>query len=150
MKKNTGIIGILILIIAVIISGCTTSDQTSNDTQTTTAQNNSSSFNSYDNNSVMSFQYPKEWKLDYVSSDSRGVYFNSSNGEIRIQLYQTQSSNSQQYTTGKIGNWSYKLYEENNNNIYVISLSNGGELLVRGPIGDNEGLQKVIETLQLY
>lgn len=131
------------MVLIVALSGCTTNDSTKNNSTSKT-----STYAVY-NNSVMSFQYPDNWVLDFVSSDSKGVYFNSSHGEIRIQIYSSSTSTGQTFETVTIGNKSYKLYNENNNNIYVITLPNGNELLVRGPVADNDGLKKVLETFKL-
>ncbi|NLJ39182.1 MAG: hypothetical protein GX432_10525 [Candidatus Atribacteria bacterium] len=151
MKKITSIsivLGILIFVVA--ISGCTSDTETSY-----------SSFKTYDN-SLMSFDYPDNWVIDYESTDSNGVYFNSSNGEIRVQIYDIVSEDvhtgekvyigrifdSANYESKTIGNKTYRFVSEDDWFAYAIDLPDNKELYVRGNSKDDEGLQKILETFQ--
>ncbi len=151
MKKFTSFLMVLgILILAVTISGCTSDTETSY-----------SSFKTY-NNSLMSFDYPDSWVIDYESTDSSGVYFNSSNGEVRVQIYDIVSEDvhtgeevyigrifdSANYESKTIGNKTYRFVSEDDWFAYAIDLPDNKELYVRGNSKDNEGLQKILETFQ--
>jgi hypothetical protein len=150
-------LGIFLLAAVLSISGCTTTAEppTEDIYLDAPSESEASAYKTH-TNTIMTFDYPNGWVIDYENTDYSGVYFNSSNGEIRVQIYETYgtpyASDEKPVETGVAGNKTYERYEydaQSDSIVYMVALSTEKELLVRGPPEDVEGLLKIIETFQL-
>ncbi len=111
-----------------------------------------SSFKTY-SNLLMTFDYPDKWIIDYENTDFSGVYFNSTNGDIRIQIYDILYEGREKIAEiGVIGNKSYRRLEydaQSDSIAYITPLSDEKELYVRGTPEDRQGLLHILETFEL-
>lgn len=144
MDKHIIILISTVIILITGISGCTSEYETNYTTYTTY------------NNSVMSFDYPDTWIIDYEGDDERSVFFNSTHGEIRVVVSDTygmpSATDDKVAEKGVIGNKTYTRYEydaESDSISYIIELLDDKELLVYGHPNDRLALLKIIETFQL-
>lgn len=109
----------------------------------------------------MSFEYPDSWVI-HSENSAGGVRFNSSNGQIRVEIwdiigkdvhtgeevYLGRIFDSANYETKTVGNKTYRFVSENNTFAYAIDILNDKEFYVRGNSKDDEGLKKILETVQ--
>ena len=130
-----------LLILAVAISGCTSDSETSY-----------SSFKTY-NNYGYSFEYPDDWVIDY--ENEANVYFNSSNGEIRVifplETYGMPIGAGDDAVTTTIGNKTVeRAYDAKNDQWVYTTLypDNTKEMVITGPNKDRIGLEKILETFK--
>lgn len=151
MKQISLILGVFLIAAIVATSGCT-----SNNSET-----QYSSFKTY-NNSEISFEYPDSWII-HSENSANGVRFNSTNGQIRVEIYDIISEDvhtgeevylgrifdSANYETKTVGNKTYRFVSENGTFAYAIDVPGDREFYVRGNSKDDEGLKKILETFQL-
>lgn len=143
MKKITSILTVLgILVLAVTVSGCTSSS----------SEASYSSFKTYDNYGY-SFEYPDSWVIDY--ENEANVYFNSSNGQIRIifplETYGMPIGAGDDARTTIIGDKTVERAYDAKNDAWIYSTlypDDAKEMSITGPNKDRIGLEKVIETFK--
>lgn len=143
MKKISSILIVLgILVFVVLISGCTSDTETSY-----------SSFKTYDNYGY-SFEYPSDWVIDF--ENEANVYFNSSNGEIRVifplETYGAPIGAGDDAVTVIIGDKTVERAYDAKNDAWIYSTlypDNTKEMSITGPDKDRIGLEKILETFKV-
>ncbi len=140
MDKNTKILIGVIIVLAVVISGCT-------------SENKSSSYKLY-NGSAVSFEYPSSWTLNNESEKYEWISFTTEDGQnIRVGYGVDEVVYENFPETKEINNRTYKRLETtvegmDTTFLTLVVRENGRDFAVLGSLKDEEGMLKLIETFQ--